>query len=97
MVVHTVVEGKIPASKKREFEEAFAVAKKEDLPPGLVTSILLKNAKAQETYRIQTVWENQEALEKMRSTTQTPKAVELFRSVGIAPTLEIYEQVDSIP
>ncbi len=97
MTVVTVVEGTIPASKIREFEEAYAEVKKEALPPGLVTSSLLRNAKNPEIYRIQTVWQSREDLEKMRSATQTPKAIELFQKVNITPKLEVFDMVDNLP
>lgn len=97
MTILTIAEGKIPISKTNEFEKTFRLAKKEALPTGLITSSLLKNTNTLGTYRIQTAWENQEALEKMRSTTQTPKAIEIFQSVGVTPTLEIYELVENIP
>ncbi len=96
-MIVTIVEGRIPISKTEEFEQNFILTKKEALPPGLITSSLLKNTKKLETYRIQTVWESREALEKMRSGTQTPKAIELFQDVGATPTLEVYDLVDSVP
>ncbi len=73
LTILTIAEGKIPISKTNEFEKTFRLAKKEALPTGLITSSLLKNTNTLGTYRIQTAWENQEALEKMRSTTQTLK------------------------
>jgi heme-degrading monooxygenase HmoA len=96
MVILTIVEGRIPVLRTREFEETFAALKKEAMPPGLITSSLLKNVKARETYHIQTTWESLETLEKMRSSTQTPKAIELFQKMGVTPTLEVYEVVDSV-
>ncbi len=97
MLVITVVEGQVPSSKAKEFEESFALAKNEFLPSGFVSSSLLKQSKLPEIYRIQTTWESKEALEKMRSSTQTPKAFELFLKVGAKPNLEVYEVIDNIP
>ncbi len=97
MLVVTVVEGKVPIPKTKEFEEAFSLGKKEMLPPGLVSSALLKNIKNPETYRVQTVWDSREALDKMRSSTETPKAFEFFQKVGVMPTLEVYEIINNIP
>lgn len=97
MKVLTIVEGKIPLQKAREFENNFASVKKEPLPPGFVTSSLIKNSKTPETYRIQTLWESRETLEKMRSNTQTPKAIELFQRMGAVPVLEIYDVVENVP
>lgn len=97
MQIITVVEGQVPSSRAKEFEENFATAKKESVPPGFVSSFLLKGSKSSETYRIQTIWQSREALEKMRSSTQTPKAFELFLKVGVTPNLEVYEIIDNIP
>ncbi len=97
MRVITVVEGKVSSSKSKEFEANYTLVKNEPVPPGFISSSLLRSSKNPENYRIQTVWDSQEALEKMRSTTQTPKAFELFQKVGVAPTLEVYDVIDNVP
>ncbi len=97
MQVITIVEGKVPNLRAKEFEANFASAKREPVPPGLVSSLLLRNSKTPESYRIQTIWENRDALDKMRSSTKTPKAIELFQRNGVQPTLEIFEILDSVP
>jgi heme-degrading monooxygenase HmoA len=97
VLVVTVVEGQVPLGKAKEFEDSFALAKKESLPPGFVSSSLLRRDKLPETYRIQTTWESQEALERMKSSIQTPKAFEFFLKVGVKPNLEVYEALDNIP
>ncbi len=97
MFVVTVVEGNVPSLKAKVFEENFAMVKTEPVPQGFVSSSLLRGSKEPEVYRIQTVWQSREALEKMRSSTQTPKAFELFQKVGVKPTLEVYEVIDSVP
>lgn len=97
MHIITVVEGKVDQSKAKEFEENYATAKSEPLPSGFVSSSLLRRSDASGIYQIQTVWQSREALEKMRSSTQTPKAFELFKKVGVRPTLQIFNFVDTIP
>ncbi len=97
MRIITAVEGKVVNSKAKEFETNFDLAKKEPIPPGLVSSFLLRDSRNTESYRIQTIWESKEALERMRGSTGTPKAIELFQKVGVQPTLEIFEVVDAIP
>lgn len=87
----------MPASKAKDFETAYASLKQGALTPGLVRSSLSRNSDNPEIYRIETLWESREALEKMRSSTQTPVAIELFRKVGASPRLEIYAIVDSVP
>lgn len=97
MEVVTIVEGRVPVSKAREFETAYADLKQDALTPGLIRSSLLRRSDNPEIYRIETVWESREALEKMRSSTQTPKATELFQKVKASPRLEIYDVVYNIP
>ncbi|KCZ73258.1 hypothetical protein ANME2D_00321 [Candidatus Methanoperedens nitroreducens] len=97
MEVITIVEGNVPISKAEEFETAYASLKQETLSPGLIRSYLLRNSNNPEIYRIETVWESREALEKMRRSTQTPKAIELFQKIKATPHLEIYDIVLSLP
>ena len=97
MEVITIVEGKVPISKAKEFETAYESLKKDALTPGLVRSSLLRKSDNPEIYRIETVWESREALDKMRSSTQTPKAIELFQKVKTSPRLEIYDIAYNIP
>jgi hypothetical protein len=42
-------------------------------------------------WRIQTLWRDRDALDKMRAATEAPAAPRLFRSVGADPSLEIFE------
>ena len=97
MEVITIVEGKVQISRAREFEAAYESLKQDALTQGLIRSSLLRNSENPEIYRIETVWESREALEKMRSSTQTPKAIELFQKVKASPRLEIYDIVYNIP
>ena len=88
--VVTIVEGKIPFSKTKEFEDAYASVKG-PFPSGWVESRLIKNSSDPEIYRIETVWESRKVLEKYRTSTTTPVAVALFQKVGINPIVNIYE------
>ncbi|HLB71830.1 MAG: antibiotic biosynthesis monooxygenase [Candidatus Methanoperedens sp.] len=97
MEVITIVEGRVPISKAKEFETAYAALKQGALSPGLIRSSLLRNSDNPEIYRIETIWESREALEKMRSSTQIPKAIELFQKVRASPRLEIYDIVHNLP
>jgi quinol monooxygenase YgiN len=96
MEVITIVEGRVPVSKAREFEAAYESLKQDALTPGLIRSSLIRKSDNPEIYRIETVWESREALEKMKSSTQTPKAIELFQKVKALPRLEIYDIVYNI-
>ncbi len=97
MSIITIVEGTVPAGRNAELEDAFSQAKAEPLPPGLITSTLLRNKNQPQNYLIQTVWLNHEALERMRQTTKTPKAFELFKKVGAEASIKIFEVAGSVP
>ncbi len=97
MKVMTIVEGRVTSSKARELETAYASLKQETLTEGLIRSSLLRNSDNPEIYRIETMWESREALDKMRNSTQIPKAIELFQKVKASPRVEIFEIVNNVP
>ncbi len=91
MEVITVVEGKVPSSRVREFEAAYASVKDQPKPPGWKRSMLLRDTTEQGSYRVSTTWETREALDEMRKSTSVPVAIALFRKVGVEPNLRIFE------
>ena len=95
MQVMSVVRGKVPPSKSKEFEKSYASIRESQLPPALSQSFLLKDRNQEGVYQIATVWESLEILMKYKKAwkkgKQMPKAVELFQSVGIKPKIESYE------
>ena len=97
MQIITIVEGKIPINKTKEFEKYYAELKKEPFPEGLVRSSLLRNKNNPEIYRIQTVWQSLEILEKYRNSTETPTAILLFQKFGVTPKVEIYSVIYNLP
>lgn len=92
MEVITFVQGKVPDSKKEEFESGYEILKQDSKPDGLIASYLLRK---EDTYVIETVWESQEALNKMRSE-EKPAAIKLFNKIGVEPTLKVYNMVNNI-
>jgi len=90
MKVVTIVEGKVPEDKIAEFEAAYGSVKG-PFPSGWVESRLIKSKSDSEVYRIETVWESMEVLERYRGSTQTPVAIALFQKVGVTPKVEICE------
>ena len=91
----TIVEGKVPFEKVKDFEESYRFLKRGDLPKGLVSSILIKN-KDDSKYRIQSTWDSFESLDNMRKNVDIPAAIKLFQQVGVEPNLEIYEIIEEI-
>lgn len=97
MRVITIVEGNVPVPEMKEFEASYASLKQGPFPPGWIMSSLLRNSDNPKIYRIETVWESREALEKYRRSTQTPAAVLLFKKAGVRPRVEIYDMAYHIP
>jgi len=92
----TVVEGRVPQSNPKAFETAYAALKGRPLPPGLTTSFLTRDSADPGFYRVITVWESREALERMRSNTEVPAAIALFRNVDVEPQFQLHDIPESI-
>ncbi len=95
--VMTIVEGRISEGKSKDFEAAYGVLRAGALTPGLRMSFLARDTVDSTFYRIITVWESHEALDRMRSNAQVPAAIALFRSVGVEPQLRVHDIPQSIP
>ncbi len=91
MEVMTVVEGKVPHDKIKEFHTAFASMRGKPRPPGWKQALLLQDTEDPELHRLSTTWESREALDKYRSSTAVPVAFALFRNVGVEPKIHIFE------
>ena len=91
MEVMTVVEGKVPRARIKEFQTAFASMRGKPRPPGWKQSLLLQDTEDPELHRLSTTWESREALDKYRNSTTIPVAFALFRSVGVEPKIHIFE------
>jgi len=63
------------------------------IPPGIVETFLVRDSRDTTLYRIVTVWDSLEALEKMRATGVKPKGVQIFEAVGATPILTILDIV----
>lgn len=75
----TIVEGKVSERNWPKLKEAYKVAL-ENLPVGLIKTFLIQNISDALSWRIISIWESQEALEKMRNSGETPKAILVFRA-----------------
>jgi len=91
MQVMTVVEGKIPKTRTKEFFSMYSSVRDQTKPPGWKRSMLLHDTSEEGLYRISTLWESREALEQMRKNARVPFAVEIFRIHGSEPDVRIFE------
>lgn len=96
MKVVTIVRGEVPQARRKEFESAYRPVKTEILPEGLETSFLMRKSDGSGVYIIETIWKSMQELQAMRSK-EKPKAVALFEGVGVSPTVEVHEVIDTVP
>jgi hypothetical protein len=92
-MVVTIVEAEVPPEQERSLTDRWSEVTSGPIPPGLVRTFLLRSGG---TWRIATVWESHEVLAAMRASTDTPAAVAIFRSVGVDPTVTIWDVADHV-
>jgi len=97
-VIVTVLDSHVEEDKVAALQAAYAATVASGKrPPGLVRSELLRDARDPTHWRIQTWWENRQALEAMRNSGGTPAGVLMFRAAGAEPALTIFEVMDALP
>jgi heme-degrading monooxygenase HmoA len=95
-MILTVLEAPVPDGGVAALRAAYAAAGAGPLPPGLLRTALLRDAREAARWRIQTWWASREALDAMRGA-GTPAGVLMFRAAGAEPTLSVFEVVDGLP
>jgi uncharacterized protein (TIGR02246 family) len=95
-MIQTVLEASVAEERAPALQAAYAAAGAGRLPPGLVWTQLVRDAREPQRWRIQTWWASREALEAMRSA-GTPAGVLMFRAAGAEPTLSVFEVAASLP
>ena len=96
-MVVTILEAHVPPDQALALQAAYRSAGGKPLPPGLVRSELLHDARDADRWRIQTWWASREALESMRAAVGTPAGILMFRAAGAEPTIAVFEIVDALP
>jgi heme-degrading monooxygenase HmoA len=89
-MVVTILEGTVPEAQRITLADAYDSLSKADRPPGLVESFLLQATDDKTLWRLCTIWESTESLQKMRASGKTPTGVLIFQSVNVTPTLRIF-------
>ena len=91
-MVLTILEAHVYPRQWATLQEAYKTGIKQ-LDPGIVGTYLIQKANDAEVWQILTIWSDQEALDAMRKSGQTPRGVQMFRSAGAQPELEIQKVV----
>ena len=92
----TILEAEVSEEKWDTLRNAYRDVKAKQLAPMPLQSFLLQMKENQKFWRIITVWESMEVLQKMRSSGETPAGILMFRKAGAEPTLSIFEAKDEI-
>jgi hypothetical protein len=87
----TVVSATVDPDREADLVAGFHNLLAALVPDGLMRTELLRNPTG--GWQIQTLWRDQEALDKMRTGSEPPAAPQLFRSVGADPSLQIFEVI----
>lgn len=91
-MVMTVLEAQVPQNRiddvRKVFEEGTA-----ELPPSIVETYLVQDTTQPTLFRLNTIWRSMEDLQKMRSSGEKPKGVQMFEAVGAKPMLMVFEVI----
>lgn len=88
--IMTVLEGHVPPDKWEALVEGFGPIGV-DRPPELLATYLAQSTSDPTLWRTVGVWSSQQAFDDFRSVVQTPPPLALFRSLGVQPTLALFE------
>ena len=88
-MIVSMLEANVEEARTEELIRQFD-GSSESLPPPIVESFLLHDASSQ-TWRIVTVWESRNALDRYRASVETPGGVLMFQAAGAEPTLSLFE------
>lgn len=92
-LVVTVLEARVLPERVADLQAAYTEAAHGPFPPGLVRSSLLQQRSDQTQWRIETVWQSQDALAAMRQSPAKPRGVQIFEAVGAQPSLSIFDAI----
>lgn len=93
--VITVLEATVAAERAPDLQAEFSSGADGPLPPGLLRSILLRDAKDPTRWRIETAWQSHAALAAMRSAGK-PRGVQMFEAAGAQPVLSIFDTIATL-
>src|SRR5687768_9838351 len=91
-MVITMLQANVLPERVADLERAYR-ERTTELPPEIVESFLVRDAREPFVFEIVTVWRDREALEAMRASGVTPTGVQIFRAAAAEPKLSILEVV----
>lgn len=91
-MVITILEASVDRENWQALRDSYNREIKK-LDPGIVRTYLIQAKGDESIWRILTLWESQEVLERMRASGQTPRGVVMFRQAQAEPTLSVFNVI----
>jgi hypothetical protein len=88
-MVVTMLEAHVAEQGADTLVDAFNAGS--DALPEVIRESFLLHEPGTDLWRIVTVWENKQTLDRYRASVETPGGVLMFRSAGAEPTLTVFE------
>lgn len=88
--VMTVLEGHVAAEQWAALTDGFASIQAQR-SPNLEANYLVQSKSDPTLWRTIGVWSSQQAFDEFRASVQAPPPLVLFRSLGVEPTLTLFE------
>ena len=92
----TTLEGSVAPEQWENLQHAYHTLTKEKTAVTPMQSFLIQDAKEPVHWRIITVWENMESLQKMRDSGGVPLGIRIFREASCEPTLSIFKVAEEL-
>ena len=92
----TILEARVGDEKWDTLQDAYRAVKEKEFVFPPLQSFLSQMKEDPKLWRIITVWESMEVLQKMRSSGETPPGILVFRQAGGEPILSIFEVKEEI-
>ena len=86
--IMTVVSAVVAPDREAELPSGFRIMTETTMPDGLIRSELLRGQHG--TWRIESLWRDWNALQKVRASGQQPAAIELFERAGAEHSHDFY-------
>jgi hypothetical protein len=89
-MVATYLEARLALGASEKLITAYHEATRK-LESGIERSYLLQDPDDPMQWRIVTLWENREAIERMKEKVGTPRGILIFRAAGAEPTFSVLD------
>ena len=92
-MILTTLEASVAAEQWQTLQQAYQ-AGIEHMPPQIVQTFLVQQAKDPTKWQILTLWRSREALDEYRQAAGTPDGILWFRAAGAEPSLVVSSVIE---